>query len=54
MYVSKVDTLLETIRKLTSRGAYQNVRKILEKMHAADVAYLFRYLNDVEQFKIFE
>jgi magnesium transporter len=53
MYVSKVDTLLETIRKLTSRGAYQNVRKILEKMHAADVAYLYRYLNDVEQFKIF-
>jgi magnesium transporter len=53
MYVSKVDTLLDTLRKLTSRGAYQNARKILEKMHAADVAYLFRYLNDVEQLKIF-
>ena len=53
MYASKVDTLLETIRKLTRRGAYQNVRKILEKLHAADVAYLFRYLNEGEQHKIF-
>ncbi|UCF88737.1 MAG: magnesium transporter [bacterium] len=53
MFASKVDTLLETIRKLTRRGAYQNVKKILEKLHAADVAYLFRYLNEGEQVKIF-
>lgn len=53
MFASKVDTLLESIRKLTRRGAYQNVRKILEKLHAADVAYLFRYLNESEQHKIF-
>lgn len=53
MYASKIDTLLETIRKLTRRGAYQNVKKILEKLHAADVAYLFRYLNEGEQDKIF-
>ena len=53
MFTSKVDTLLDSIRKLTRRGAYQNVRKILEKLHAADVAYLFRYLNESEQNKIF-
>jgi len=53
MFTSKVDTLLETIRKLTRRGAFQNVKNILEKLHAADVAYLFRYLNEGEQHKIF-
>lgn len=53
MFTTKVDTLLESIRKLTRRGAYQNVRKILEKLHAADVAYLFQYLNEGEQHKIF-
>ena len=53
MFTSKVDTLLESIRKLTRRGAYQNVKNILEKLHAADVAYLFRYLNENEQHKIF-
>jgi len=53
MFTSKVDTLLESIRKLTRRGAFQNVKNILEKLHAADVAYLFRYLNEGEQHKIF-
>jgi len=53
MFATKIDTLLESIRKLTRRGAYQNVKKILEKLHAADVAYLFRYLNEGEQHKIF-
>lgn len=53
MYISKVDTLLENLRKLLRRGAHRNVRNILQKMHAADIAYLFRYLNEVEQFKIF-
>ena len=53
MFTTKVDTLLDSIRKLTRRGAYHNVRKILEKLHAADVAYLFRYLNENEQHKIF-
>jgi len=53
MFTTKVDTLLESIRKLTRRGAYQNVKNILEKLHAADVAYLFRYLNEGEQHKIF-
>jgi magnesium transporter len=53
MFTTKVDTLLESIRKLTRRGAFQNVKNILEKLHAADVAYLFRYLNEGEQHKIF-
>ena len=52
MYTTKIDTLMESVRKLTRRGAYQNVRKILEKLHAADVAYLFRYLNENEQRKV--
>lgn len=53
MYISKVDTLIESIKKLVRRGANQNVKKIIEKMHAADVAYIFRYLNDNEQSVIF-
>ncbi|GBE15739.1 MAG TPA: magnesium transporter [Proteobacteria bacterium] len=53
MYISKIDTLIDSIRKLVRRGANQNVKKIIEKMHAADVAYIFRYLNDNEQSVIF-
>jgi len=53
MYISKLDTLLENIRKLLRRGANRNVRNILQRMHAADIAYLYRYLNEVEQLKIF-
>ena len=53
MYISKIDTLIDSIKKLVRRGANQNVRKIIEKMHAADVAYIFRYLNDKEQSVIF-
>ncbi len=53
MYISKVDTLLENLRKLLRRGAHRNVRNILQRMHAADIAYLFRYLNEMEQSKIF-
>jgi magnesium transporter len=52
MYTKKIDTLVESIRKLTRRGAYQNVRKILEKLHAADVAYIIRLLNSTEQQKV--
>ena len=53
MHTTKLDTLIDSIRKLSRRGADQNVRKILEKLHAADVAYIFRYFNDSEQLKIF-
>ena len=53
MYFSKVDTLLDSIRKLLRRGANQNVIKILEKLHAADLAQLIRYFNENEQLKIF-
>ncbi|MDF1536803.1 MAG: magnesium transporter [bacterium] len=54
MRTTKIDTLLESIRKLTRRGAFQNVRRILEKLHVADVAYLFRYFTESEQLKVFK
>lgn len=54
MYTSKIDTLLESLRKLLRRGAYTNAQKIIEKMHAADVAYLYRYLNEKEQLSVFK
>ncbi len=54
MYTSKIDTLLESIRKLLRRGAYPNAQRIIEKMRAADVAYLYRYLNEKEQFAVFK
>ncbi|PLX79142.1 MAG: magnesium transporter [Desulfuromonas sp.] len=45
--------LLETVRKLIRRGAYPSLTKVLAKIHPADIAHLFRYLNFPEQRTLF-
>jgi len=45
----KLQRLLETTRRLLRRGAYPNLTRLLGKIHPADIAHLFRYLNDKEQ-----
>ncbi|OHB32907.1 MAG: magnesium transporter [Desulfuromonadaceae bacterium GWC2_58_13] len=45
----KLQILLDTVRKLTRRGAYPNLTKVLAKSHPADIAHLFRYLDLKEQ-----
>jgi magnesium transporter len=45
----KLQTLLDTARKLIRRGAYPNLSKVVAKSHPADIAHLFRYLEPKEQ-----
>ncbi|RMF43819.1 MAG: magnesium transporter, partial [Deltaproteobacteria bacterium] len=49
----KLQRLLETTRRLLRRGAYSNIARLLGKIHPADIAHLFRYLNDNEQNLLF-
>nr|HID58434.1 magnesium transporter [Desulfobacterales bacterium] len=46
--------LLETIKRLIRRGAMSNLRKIINKTHAADLALIFRLLTPREQKLIFD
>ena len=48
MQDTKLPLVLDTIRRLVRRNATANLRKILDKTHPADVANLFRYLNEKE------
>jgi len=45
--------LLETVRRLLRRGANQNLSKLLAKIHPADTAHLFRYLELKDQRLLF-
>lgn len=49
MQEQKHQILLATVRKLIRRGAYPNLTKALTKIHPADIAHLFRYLDLKEQ-----
>ncbi|RLA80565.1 MAG: magnesium transporter [Deltaproteobacteria bacterium] len=49
MLTPKLQVTLETLRKLIRRGAEANVERILEKLHPADIAHLFTYLNEGER-----
>jgi len=44
---------LESVRRLLRRGAMRNVKKILEKCHAADIAHMMAFLDPEEQGAIF-
>jgi len=46
--------LLETIKRLIRRGAISNLRNIINKTHAADLALIFRILTPREQKMIFD
>ncbi|AJF07135.1 magnesium transporter [Geoalkalibacter subterraneus] len=45
----KHQLLLDTARRLIRRGAYPHLSKLLSKIHPADIAHLFRYLDLKEQ-----
>jgi magnesium transporter len=49
----KLQRLLETVHRLHRRGAYPNLAKLLSKIHPADIAHLFRYLDLKEQRMLF-
>jgi len=45
----KLQRLLETVQRLIRRGAHPNLARLLGKLHPADTAHLFRFLNLKEQ-----
>ncbi|MBW1642982.1 MAG: magnesium transporter [Deltaproteobacteria bacterium] len=46
--------LIETIKRLLRRGALTNLRKIVNKTHAADLSNVFRSLSFYNQLKLFD
>ncbi len=46
--------LLDMVRRLNRRSATGNLKKLIEKTHPADIAWVFRHLNDEERTKIFD
>lgn len=49
MQEQRMQVLLGTVKKLLRRGANPNLRKALAKIHPADIAHLFRFLDIKEQ-----
>jgi magnesium transporter len=49
MQEQKMQLLQETVKKLLRRGATSNLKKVLRKIHPADIAHLFRYFDLKEQ-----
>jgi magnesium transporter len=49
----KLQRLLETVQRLQRRGAYPNLAKLLSKIHPADIAHLFRFLELKDQRMLF-
>jgi magnesium transporter len=45
--------LLDMVRRLNRRGATGHLLKLIEKTHPADMAWIFRHLNEDERQKIF-
>ncbi|NOQ47369.1 MAG: magnesium transporter [Desulfobulbaceae bacterium] len=46
--------LLDTLRRLHRRGATENIKNLINKTHPADLAWVFRSLNPVEEKDIFQ
>ncbi|MCF7804108.1 MAG: magnesium transporter [Candidatus Marinimicrobia bacterium] len=53
MLTQEINILLDTLRRLNRRNAHANLKKILHKTHAADLATIFRYLTEPERREIF-
>ncbi|MDY0212035.1 MAG: magnesium transporter [Desulfuromonadaceae bacterium] len=49
----KIHVLLDTVKRLLRRNAFPNLTNLLQKTHPADIAHLFRYLDFVDQQKLF-
>jgi len=50
----RLQILLDTVRKLIRRGASHNLTRVLAKIHPADIAHLFRYLDLKDQQILFK
>lgn len=53
MQEQRIQVLLGTVKKLLRRGANTHLKKALSKIHPADIAHLFRYLDLKEQTQLF-
>lgn len=49
MHEQKMQVLQGTVSKLLRRGAIPNLKKVLGKIHPADIAHLFRYFDIKDQ-----
>lgn len=49
----KLQRLLETVQRLIRRDAHPNLARLLSKIHPADIAHLFRYLELKDQRLLF-
>jgi len=53
MFGYEITVLRDTFQRLLRRHAVTNLVKLIEKTHPADIALLFRYLNETEQRELF-
>ncbi len=53
MQEQRMQVLLGTVKKLLRRGANTHLSKVLAKIHPADIAHLFRFLDLKEQTLLF-
>ncbi|PLX44915.1 MAG: magnesium transporter, partial [Deltaproteobacteria bacterium] len=54
MLDSRVKLRLEAMRRLMRKGAVANLRRIVERTHAADLAAIYGDMNDLEQGRFFQ
>ncbi|PIE72061.1 MAG: magnesium transporter [Deltaproteobacteria bacterium] len=47
------NVILDMVRRLSRRGATENLKRLISKTHPADMAWVFRHLNDEDRTKIF-
>ncbi|MFQ6618237.1 MAG: magnesium transporter [Fidelibacterota bacterium] len=53
MLDKEVQVLLEYFRKLLRRRAWKHLNNLIAKTHPADIAFLFRYFNNIERREVF-
>ncbi|WP_136806321.1 magnesium transporter [Desulfosediminicola flagellatus] len=46
--------ILDMVRRLNRRGANEHLMRLIAKTHPADMAWVFRHLNEEERTKVFE
>jgi len=50
----KLEVLLHTLAKLLRKRAYQRIQYIIQKIHFADLAVVFRFLDEEDQHTLFD
>lgn len=54
MIDSKQKILVSSVRKLLRRGAFKNIKSVLDKTHTADIAHLLEELEEEERLALFK